>query len=125
MTAPASWRCLTGPRSHPSGLSLLRVSAAVAVSIAIAGCERPEVVGTRNLGLTRTTMTCTHTSFCMTCLPGFDGRMKCAPKLSPYCPGHKDAIGTLVEETLRYPSKPAETFTERRIINRQATGVCR
>jgi hypothetical protein len=36
------WAMPDGPRSHPIGRSLLRVSAAVAVSIAIAGCAEPD-----------------------------------------------------------------------------------
>lgn len=39
----ASWRCLAGPRFRPIGLSLLRVSTAVAASIAIAGCDHRSV----------------------------------------------------------------------------------
>ena len=47
----ASWRCLAGPRFRPIGLSLLRVSTAVAASIAIAGCavHEPKTICVRGV----------------------------------------------------------------------------
>jgi hypothetical protein len=92
--------------------------------IAITGCEDPVVVARADLGAVETTMSCTHTSYCMTCLPGFDGKLKCGPKLSPHCPGHRTASGHLIEETLRYPSKPDEEFTRRHFEGLTATGDC-
>lgn len=37
-------------------------------------------------------VSCRKFDFCITCMPGFDGKMTCAPKMSPYCPGNQKAI---------------------------------
>lgn len=36
-----------------------------------------------------TSIGCNHSSFCMTCLPGYSMKMNCGLKFSPYCPGTK------------------------------------
>lgn len=61
---------------------------AVPALLLLSSCN--EVVATRVTGEPREEIrkgSCTHTSYCYTMMPGFDGSMKYSFKLSSFCPG--------------------------------------
>ena len=64
---------------------------------------------------------CMHTSFCVSCLPGFDGKLTCGAKLSPYCPGSQSVLYLDTPVKRHY-----EDGTTRNDISRQilSTGKC-
>lgn len=92
--------------------------------IGLTACEEPQLIATRDLGRIETSLSCNKMGYCMTCMPGFDGKSTCALKFSAFCPGQRPATALAVEQTLRYPSKPAERFTRIVTSDEEPTGSC-
>lgn len=46
-------------------------------------------------------ISCKRSGYCMTCMPGYDMKMSCSLKFSPYCPGQRQAkvLVTPVKQT--------------------------
>lgn len=63
-----------------------------ALALSLTACDKRisrEIVGESREEVQN--VSCTHTDFCFTCLPGFDMKTKCAFKMSNFCPGHQNA----------------------------------
>lgn len=69
----------------------------VLLCLLLAACD-PVVSETATGPAARVTRneSCTHTSFCYTMMPGFDGKMEGGFKLSPYCPGSHDVVYAVI-----------------------------
>lgn len=65
---------------------------------------------------------CTHTGFCVTCMPGFYGEMNCGAKLSPHCPGRKNALVEVTPITTTYESGKVSRAERTRIL--EVLGAC-
>lgn len=67
----------------------------------LTGCD--SVVKSEKLGeprISEQTVSCHHASYCYTCMPGFDGGMKCGLKFSSMCSGNQRAI--VEKQEVRY-----------------------
>ncbi len=68
-------------------------------------------------------VSCTHTSFCFTCMPGFDGKVSCGMKFSAFCPGSKAARVNVTPVLRLYES--GETMTYERTEVLETLEACR
>lgn len=98
--------------------------AVVALVLGLCGCEQPQVVASRYEGLQTSSRSCTHTGYCATMMPGFDGKMEYKFKLSPHCPGTVKGVAHVYTDTMQYPSKPEKKFTRQREEWVRDTGSC-
>ena len=66
-------------------------------------------------------VSCSKAGYCFTCLPGFDGKMKCGVKFSAFCPGRQDASVRVVQERITYESGKIFDIKREEIISRQGS----
>lgn len=95
----------------------------IAVMLLVTGCD--PVVRSKD-GATRVVskdIHCHKTSYCFTCWPGFDGKMKCGPKLSAFCPGKRVANVRITEVTSVLKSGRTRLWKRQEVI--ETIGGCR
>ena len=84
----------------------------------LAGCG-PDIIDKQVVDVGKTyedRVSCTYTGYCYSCLPGFDGKMDCNFKLSPYCPGTANATLQSVTVEYYYSDGTRKTKTHTQII---------
>ena len=89
-----------------------------------AGCG-PEVVRTESVGepvVSTSTLSCHKTAFCYVCGIGFDGKFNCGAKLSPMCPGKKEAKISTTTVKVYYADN---SVRERQDVNVLSAGPCK
>lgn len=54
---------------------------------------------------------CSKFGFCMTCMPGFNGKMECGFKMSAFCPGSHDVTAEYTPTARVHKSGAVDTIT--------------
>lgn len=100
-------------------------NAAVAIALLLTGCI-DSVVSQSPIGgpkLEERRLGSIHTSYCFTCLPGFDGKMNCGMKLSYACPCSYQAKVSV--QTIRRRHESGKESIGERVTEIARLGACR
>jgi hypothetical protein len=85
--------------------------------VILVGCD--PVTRTRPVGESKIVTveeSCTHFSYCFTCMPGFDGKNECGYKASSLCPGNQKVQISITPMELTRKSGKTEIEQQRRTI---------
>ncbi len=83
----------------------------VVTLLVLAGCR--EEVSREPIGETQTVTlerSCTKPGYCFTCMPGFDGKMNCGLKFSPFCSGTQMATEKRTPMRITYDNGEFEDY---------------
>lgn len=86
----------------------MKLKALLISALILVGCDKEVSRDWASSRIEEQAVNCTMASFCVTCLPGFDGKVGCGAKLSPYCPGRQRASVKITPFTAHFKSGKVE-----------------